>query len=90
MLAACALLLPAALAGYAALCMIQPFARCRRCDGTGETERRGTPRRCPRCRGDRYRLRLGRRLHNRWRRTYEDGTRPPRKTPGTPPRPTRG
>jgi len=65
-----------ALACYAAWCMVKPFARCRRCHGTGQTERFGTPRTCPRCRGRRYRLRLGRRLHNRWRRTHEAGTRP--------------
>lgn len=68
------------LIGYSALCMAQPFARCRRCAGTGETERFRTARTCPRCHGDRYRLRLGRRLHNTWRRTYEAGTRPPRKS----------
>lgn len=63
------------LGGYAVLCAAQPFASCRKCAGTGQIERFRKARTCPRCRGDRYRLRLGRGLHNRWRRTYEDGTR---------------
>ncbi|MFF4548614.1 hypothetical protein ACFY1J_31010 [Streptomyces sp. NPDC001406] len=78
MLTACAL--PVVwLIGYAALCAAQPFTRCRTCAGTGETEHFRIARTCPRCHGDRYRLRRGRRLHNAWRRTYEAGTRPPRK-----------
>ncbi|WP_151485177.1 hypothetical protein [Streptomyces albicerus] len=71
------------LIGYVALFLVQPFARCRRCAGTGERVRGRSVRTCPRCCGDRYRLRLGRRLHNAWRRTYEAGTRQPtrRRTP---------
>jgi DnaJ-class molecular chaperone len=63
------------LLGYVALCAARPFAPCRKCAGTGETERFGKARTCPRCRGKKYRLRVGRRLHNAWRRTYEDGNR---------------
>ncbi|MDX2675809.1 hypothetical protein [Streptomyces soliscabiei] len=70
-LAACA----AVLGAYALLCAVKPFARCRRCTGTGRIERRGATRTCPRCRGHRFRLRIGRRVHNAGRRTYDDGTR---------------
>ncbi|MEU6826920.1 hypothetical protein ABZ921_40475 [Streptomyces atriruber] len=63
------------LGGYAVLCAVKPFGTCRRCKGTGETARFGKPRACPRCRGDRLRLRLGRRAHNGWRRTHEAGAR---------------
>lgn len=73
-LAACLAAL-AGLAAYAVLCAVQPFARCRRCAGTGRQEHRGTHRTCPRCHGRRYRLRIGRRTHNAWRRTHQDGTR---------------
>ncbi|MFJ9139249.1 hypothetical protein OG458_40775 [Streptomyces sp. NBC_01281] len=30
---------------------------------------------CPRCRGKRLRLRVGRRANNAWRRTYREGAR---------------
>jgi hypothetical protein len=73
LLAMAALLL--ALVGYAVLCTAKPFARCRRCQATGETTRFGKPRTCPRCRGHKHRLRIGRRAHNTWRRTHEAGTR---------------
>lgn len=63
------------LGGYAVLCAARPFAACRKCDGTGEVERFRKVRTCPRCRGRKLRLRVGRRAHNRWRRTYDDGTR---------------
>lgn len=74
MLAACVLVL-LALGCYAVLCAVKPFAPCRKCGGTGEIERFRKVRTCPRCRSHRYRLRLGRRAHNAWRRTYEDGVR---------------
>ncbi|MGW7722204.1 hypothetical protein ACWGJ6_02450 [Streptomyces canus] len=41
-----------------------------------EIQRFGRPRLCPRCHGDKLRLRVGRRLHNAWRRTHQAGTRP--------------
>lgn len=64
-----------ALGCYAVVCAVKPFGPCRRCHGSGETTRFGKPRTCPRCRGKRLRLRLGRRAHNAWRRTYDNGTR---------------
>lgn len=60
---------------YAAVCAARPFAPCRRCTGTGQIERFGKARTCSRCHGKKYRLRVGRRLHNASRRTYEDGIR---------------
>ncbi|GGW47273.1 hypothetical protein CP966_25325 [Streptomyces galilaeus] len=60
---------------YVVLCAVKPFAPCRRCRGLGEVERFGKPRTFPRCRGRKLRLRLGRRAHNAWRRTYKDGGR---------------
>jgi DnaJ-class molecular chaperone len=63
------------LGSYAVLCAVQPFARCRRCQGAGEITRFGKQRTCPRCLGDKLRLRVGRRLHNAWRRTHEAGAR---------------
>ncbi|MFF1297947.1 MULTISPECIES: hypothetical protein [unclassified Streptomyces] len=63
------------LGGYAMLCAVKPFGQCRRCDGTGEIERFRKTRTCPRCRGRKLRLRLGRRAHNTWRRTHEAGAR---------------
>lgn len=63
------------LGGYAVLCAARPFAPCRKCVGTGEVERFRKVRMCPRCHGRKLRLRVGRRAHNRWRRTYDDGTR---------------
>ncbi|MET7776306.1 hypothetical protein ABZU94_10485 [Streptomyces mirabilis] len=77
MLTACLILIGAPI-GYALLCLAQPFRRCRRCSGTGKTDRRGATVVCPRCRGERWQLRRGRRLHNAWRRTHEAGTRPSR------------
>ena len=63
------------LGGYAVLCAARPFAPCRKCAGTGEVERFRKVRTCPRCRGRKLRLRVGRRAHNVWRRTHEAGTR---------------
>lgn len=67
--------LVAALGGYAVLCAVKPFAPCRRCRGMGEIERFRRTRACPRCRGKKLRLRVGRRAHNAWLRTHEAGTR---------------
>lgn len=64
-----------ALAGYAALCAVKPFGPCRKCRGTGLRELRNGAKLCRRCRGSRYRLRVGRRLHNRARRLHHDGAR---------------
>ncbi|OEU99267.1 hypothetical protein AN217_17245 [Streptomyces qinglanensis] len=70
------------LAGYAALCALQPFAVCRKCSGTGLRDtRRRSLKLCRRCHGDRYRLRAGRRLANTSRSLHRDGTRPD-PTPG--------
>ena len=63
------------LGGYAVLCAVKPFAPCRRCGGAGEIERFRKTRPCPRCRGKRLRLRVGRRAHNAWRRTHTAGSR---------------
>ena len=61
--------------GYAVLCAVKPFAPCRKSAGVGEVQRFGKLRTCPRCRGRKLRLRVGRRAHNAWRRTHEAGTR---------------
>jgi hypothetical protein len=55
---------------YAAACWLWPFARCRRCDGSGK---RPSPsgrawRRCDRCRGSGEWLRLGARVLGSGRR----------------------
>ncbi|CAL9666227.1 hypothetical protein SUDANB145_07174 (plasmid) [Streptomyces sp. enrichment culture] len=63
------------LVGYAALCVLKPFAPCRRCRGLGHVTRFGKPRTCPRCHDQRLRLRIGRRMHNAWRRAHAAGTR---------------
>jgi hypothetical protein len=74
------LILGAAL-GYAGLCWIQPFGRCRRCDGWGhavKTGRHGELKRgkpCRRCKATGLRLRVGRRIHNHAVRVHDDGTR---------------
>ncbi|MET7731606.1 hypothetical protein ABZT02_09575 [Streptomyces sp. NPDC005402] len=60
---------------YAALCWAKPFAPCRKCHGIGQIERFGKPRMCPRCHDEKLRLRVGRRMHNAWRRTHQAGTR---------------
>ncbi|GHF57835.1 hypothetical protein GCM10018783_29020 [Streptomyces griseosporeus] len=61
--------------GYAVLCWAKPFAPCRKCRGLGQVERFRKPRLCPRCHGKKLRLRVGRRLHNHWRRTHQAGIR---------------
>lgn len=63
------------LGAYAVQCAVKPFAPCRRCRGLGLVERFGKPRTCPRCRGKRLRLRVGRRAHNAWRRTHQAGAK---------------
>ncbi|MFJ4924060.1 hypothetical protein [Streptomyces sp. NPDC088736] len=63
-----------ALGWYAVLCAARPFAPCRKCAGTGRLEHFGKVRTCPRCRGRKLRLRLGRRAHNAWQRERENGT----------------
>lgn len=60
---------------YALKCVRTPFAPCRKCKGAGETSSWLGARTCRRCRGHKLRLRVGRRAHNAWRRTYQDGTR---------------
>ncbi|WP_129308110.1 hypothetical protein [Streptomyces sp. L2] len=65
------------LTGYAALCAIRPFARCRKCSGIGVRIGRRTVKACRRCRGQRYRLRAGRRLLNTGRDIHRAGTRRP-------------
>ncbi|MFJ4531087.1 hypothetical protein [Streptomyces nigrescens] len=74
MLAASTLFILAALAGYALLCAIRPFAACRKCSGTGLRDARKGMKLCRRCRGARYRLRAGRRLHNHAQRLHANGT----------------
>lgn len=67
--------------GYAVRCWISPFGPCRACDGMGHAlhhDRKGRLKRgrtCRRCRGTGIRIRVGRHLWNRWRRTYRTGTR---------------
>jgi hypothetical protein len=66
-----------ALAGYALVCAVSPFARCRACAGAGERPgpilRRLRP--CTSCAGTGRRLRIGRRLFNHFARLRRDGTR---------------
>ncbi|MPY34109.1 hypothetical protein FNH09_23525 [Streptomyces adustus] len=61
---------------YVVQCWLKPFAPCRKCRGEGEVHGRILgDRTCPRCRGRKLRLRVGRRAHNAWRRTHEQGSR---------------
>ncbi|KXK61076.1 hypothetical protein AWW66_15325 [Micromonospora rosaria] len=69
---------PAALVtlGYAGLCYVRPFTRCRRCAGTGQTTTRflRRPRACRRCdRG--IHLRVGRRIFAYFHRIRSEATR---------------
>jgi hypothetical protein len=41
----------------------------------GEVKRWRKVKRCSRCHGRKLQLRVGRRVRNAWRRTYDDGTR---------------
>ncbi|ACU34147.1 hypothetical protein [Actinosynnema mirum] len=61
-----ALLITAITVGYLLTCAIWPFKRCRKCRGAG---RHRSPvmrayRTCGHCRGDGYRLRIGRHVWN--------------------------
>jgi hypothetical protein len=63
--------------GYVLACIGWPYRRCRRCQGAGHTRApigRGL-RLCPRCQATGRRLRLGRRLWNRYQRLRRDGAR---------------
>ncbi|MFD6415005.1 hypothetical protein [Streptomyces sp. NPDC060194] len=66
---------------YGSLCAVSPFGGCRKCRGFGyalKKSRRGRLRpgkTCRRCRGNRKRIRVGRRLYNIAARTHRDGTR---------------
>jgi DnaJ-class molecular chaperone len=75
MLTAMTLLALLGCVGYVLLCWAKPFGPCQRCRGLGEIVRFGKLRTCPRCRGRKLRLRVGRRAHNAWRRTYDNGAR---------------
>ena len=70
------------LAGYAALCWLLPFARCRWCKKTGIRPRLITRRLtvCRRCKGSGLRLRIGRAVFNYLARIHADAT-----TRATPP-----
>ena len=75
--------------GYTLLCIGWPFARCRRCHGSGDLRAplgRGL-RLCRRCGATGRRLRLGRRLwnyaqHLRWAADQVDRSRPGRTPKG--------
>jgi hypothetical protein len=72
--AACGLLW---LAGYAVACWAWPFARCKKCSGSG-TRKSPTGRAfriCKRCKGSGRRIRTGRRVFNRLRVLNQEGTR---------------
>jgi hypothetical protein len=62
---------------YAASCWRTPFHACGKCSGTGRgaTLLMRRPKSCGRCGGKGTRLRLGRRLHNRWMVLHERGAR---------------
>lgn len=65
---------------YGLVCAVQPFGRCRKCDGFGfkvKHTRRGKPRRgrdCRRCHGHGIRIRRGRHAWNLARRLHRQGT----------------
>lgn len=55
--------------GYAGLCAVLPFARCRRCHGYGHVRAiLGRSRPCRPCKTTGLKLRAGRKLFNRWAR----------------------
>lgn len=64
-----------AAAGYAISCAFWPFAACLSCRGDG-VKRSPTGRSwrtCKRCKGSGARLRIGRRVWNRWQGVKRDG-----------------
>ncbi|WP_301329725.1 hypothetical protein [Kitasatospora paracochleata] len=65
--------------GYAAVCWVQPFARCRRCNGHGNlpprTRLSRRPRPCRHCDATGLRLRVGRRIHNHTLTARDHATR---------------
>ena len=70
--------------GYAALCAVVPWARCRKCGGAGRKPGRAgrllrSP--CRRCDGTGRRVRIGRRVWTWIAREYRHGTAPDRPTP---------
>jgi len=77
-LALLALAALAAAAGYLLTCAVWPFTACPRCRGTGKARSpfAGTTwRSCRACRGTGTRLRVGRRMLNRWTTVHRRGTR---------------
>ncbi len=78
--AVAALTVLAAACGYALLCAVSPFARCKKCEGNGKRRKSGTsPKRgwktCRRCKGNGARLRIGRRLFHATRATGQAAQR---------------
>jgi DnaJ-class molecular chaperone len=71
------LTVPLAVAGYLAACRWWPYAACWRCHGDGKkrspTGRAWRP--CKRCKGTGTRLRIGRRILNRWSEAAARGHR---------------
>ncbi|AUY54499.1 hypothetical protein EH183_26730 [Streptomyces sp. CB01881] len=66
--------------GYALLCAVSPFARCKPCEGNGKRRKHGTsPKRgwktCRRCKGNGARLRIGRRFFHATRATGQAAQR---------------
>lgn len=59
---------------YAGSCWLWPYAHCRICAGTGRHERSDgkVHRPCWWCRGSGRRLRIGRRIYNRYARARRD------------------
>lgn len=55
-------------AGYGLACRVWPYAACRRCHGSGKSRSPSGKawRPCRRCKGSGARLRIGRRIINRW------------------------
>ena len=63
--------------GYALACAIWPFGSCARCRGDGKLRSPSGKawRRCKRCKGTGARLRIGRRVLNRWSDTAQRGSK---------------
>lgn len=66
--------------GYAWLCWMRPFKRCRRCTGQGHTVTRFLRRHrtCRGCAGEGWHLRAGRRAYNHMRRLNHAAQAAPR------------